>query len=303
MRALGGPRRGPERDPAPFVVGVGRSGTTLLRLMLDAHPALAIPPETHFLPELVARARSRAGVRELVDEIIAARNWSDFELDAGELHRRAGELADVEPASVMRCFYSLYAERHGKPRWGDKTPSYVKRMRLIADLLDEARFIHLLRDGRDVAISRRRRGMGEGKPISDAAQRWRRRILRAREQAKRLRGRYLELRYEDLVTDPEPTLRAICELIDLDYDPAMLDYHQASGERLREMARDLPAAGGRRARSGEERMAAHALATAPPDPKRLAAWRTEMSAADQAEFEAVAGDLLTELGYESSASA
>ena len=74
-------------------------------------------------------------------------------------------------------------------------------MRLIADLLGEARFIHLLRDGRDVAVSRRRRGMGEHKPITDAAERWRRRIMRARQQAKRLGDRYLELRYEDLVVD------------------------------------------------------------------------------------------------------
>ena len=301
MTPLSGRRRAPEAPPAPFVVGVGRSGTTLLRLMLDAHPELAIPPETHFVPELVARARVRAEIGDLVAEIVAARNWGDFGLDAGELHDRAAALGHTDPASLLRCFYSLYAERQGKPRWGDKTPSYVKRMRLIADLLGEARFIHLIRDGRDVAVSRRRRGMGDQKPVTDAAERWQRRIMRARQQARRLGGRYLELRYEDLVIDPEPALRRVCELVELDFDPAMLEYHRGSEERLREFARDLPPEGGRRARSAQERMAAHALATAPPNPDRIEAWRQEMDEADRIEFERVAGGLLAELGYPLSA--
>jgi hypothetical protein len=291
-------RRRPEGPPAPFVVGVGRSGTTLLRLMLDAHPELAIPPETHFLPELVARARSGASTRELADEIVAARNWADFGLDADALRERVEGLERPSAAAVARCFYGLYAERQGKSRWGDKTPIYVKRMRLIADILSEARFVHLIRDGRDVALSRRRRGMGAGKPIADAANRWRRRIELARNQAKRLRGRYLELRYEDLVADPESALRRACDLVELGYDPAMLRHHERADERLAELGGDLPAAGERRGRPGTERLAAHALAARPATAERSGTWRTEMDAGEVAEFERVAGALLVELGYE-----
>jgi hypothetical protein len=290
-------RRDADHWPAPFIVGVGRSGTTLLRLMLDAHPRLAIPPETHFLPELIARARLRVPAEELVDEIVAARNWDDFGLDAGTLHGRVAALGDARAATVLRAFYSLYAERQGKELWGDKTPIYVKRMRMIAEVLPEARFVHLIRDGRDVALSRRRRGMGAGKPIADVAERWRRRITLARRQARRLRGRYLELRYEDLVADPEPQLRAVCELCELELDPAMLAHDERAAERLAELG-DLRREGARRGRSGEERLAAHALATQPPTGERIGAWRTEMSAADRAEFESVAGDLLADLGYE-----
>jgi hypothetical protein len=82
----------------------------------------------------------------------------------------------------------------------------------------------------------------------------------------------------------------------------MLAYHQRSGERLREIARDLPGQGGRRARSGAERLAAHALAAAPPRTERIEAWREEMALGDRVEFERVAGDLLGELGYPLSAS-
>jgi len=289
-------RRSAVPPPAPFVVGVGRSGTTLLRMMLDAHPELAIPPETHFVPGLIERAHEGAGVDALVDEIVGARAWADFGIRAERLRERVtGQ--EGGGAAVLRAFYGLCAEREGKGRWGDKTPIYVRSMRPIGGELPEARFVHLIRDGRDVALSRRARGMGAGKPIADTADRWRRRIEEARAQARRLRGRYFELRYEDLVTRPEPQLRRVCELIELDYDAAMLDYHERAGERLAELG-DLPAEGDRRERAGAERQASHALAASPPTSARTGAWRERMSPADRAEFEAVAGGLLVELGYE-----
>ena len=137
-------------------------------------------------------------------------------------------------------------------------------MRPIAAGLEEARFVHLIRDGRDVALSRRARGMGADKPIADVAELWRRRIENARKQAKRLRGRYLELRYEDLVADPEPALRRVCELIELEYDPAMLTYHEAGRRADRRARRPRRPRGTARARPQDERQAAHALAAKPP---------------------------------------
>jgi hypothetical protein len=282
--------------PAPFVVGVGRSGTTLLRLMLDAHPALAIGPETQFVPELIDRAEQGAGTAELVETIVSARTWDDFGLERAALAERVAA-SGGGAGDVLRAFYELCAEARGKPRWGEKTPGYVKRMRPIAAVLGEARFVHLIRDGRDVALSRRARGMGEGKPIAATAELWRRRIENARRQAKRLDRRYIELRYEDLISGPEAALGRVCELIELDYDPVMLSYHENAAERLGELG-DLAANDARRERSGSERQAAHSLAARPPSEARSGAWRTEMSDSDQAEFEAVAGALLTELGYQ-----
>jgi hypothetical protein len=265
-------------------------------MMLDAHPQLAIPPETQFLPDLLDAAERGARGRDLAEAITAARNWSDFGLDPGRLTERIGERA--EAADALRAVYELYAERQSKPRWGDKTPKHVTRMRRIGALLEEARFVHLIRDGRDVALSRRRRGMGTAKPTAETAGLWRRRIERARSQARRLPGRCLELRFEDLVAGPEPALRAVCDLIELDYHPAMLSYHDRAPERLAELGGDLASSGGRIARSGGERLASHALAAEPPRAERIAAWRTEMAEADRREFEAVAGDLLAELGYD-----
>jgi hypothetical protein len=289
-------RRSPALAPAPFVVGVGRSGTTLLRLMLDAHPELAIPPETHFVPELLEREHECHGAGELVAAIVSSRTWGDFGLDPDELTDAVAAAGARGAADVLRAFYGLCAAKRGKPRWGDKTPGYVKRMRPIASGLEEARFVHLIRDGRDVALSRMRRGMGAGKSMEEIAELWKRRIENARRQAKRLKGRYLELRFEDLVADPEAALRRVCDLVELGYDPAMLNYHEAASQRLAELG-DLDAQGGRQERSQAERQAAHALAAQPPTAARTEVWRTEMDARDRAAFEAEAGGLLADLGY------
>ena len=204
--------------PAPFVVGVGRSGTTMLRLMLDAHSELTIPPETHFLPDLIETFESVPVTPEMVFERLTEdRRWEDFHLDAEALRARleAVEPFDIEP--VLRTFYELYAEKEGKPRWGDKTPNYVDKMGEIEAVLPEARFIHLIRDGRDVAMSRIKRSLKNPPPMARVARNWKRRIRRAQRQGSKL-NHYLELRYEDLILETEATLRTICEFIELPFE-------------------------------------------------------------------------------------
>jgi hypothetical protein len=267
--------------------------------MLDSHPALAMPPETGFAPELIEFARGGVTADEAVAFLREQRSWGDHRLDEGELRRRLAAEPRLDDAAVLRSFYKLYADGQGKPRWGDKTPAYVKRMPLIERTLPEARFIHVIRDGRDVSLSRGKRRLREGDapPPARVAQMWRNRILRARKQARQVRH-YTEIRYEDLVTDTEPTLRRVADAIELPWDGAMLRYHERAEQRLAEMNRDLPATEKKLSRSGDERMRAHALATEPPNPGRIATWKERMSEGDRREFESVAGDLLAELGYE-----
>jgi hypothetical protein len=284
------------RRPAPFVVGMNRSGTTLLRMMLDAHPQLTIPPETHFVPDLVKVAREEAATPEsLLKVIVAQREWGDFGLTEDELLDRFRAIGSPDAGDAIRAFFEAYAERVRKPRWGDKTPRYVTRMRLIADALPEAHFVHVIRDGRDVALSVRDRTVKDY-TVERVAQRWKEKVSKARRDAPLLKH-YVELRYEDLVLDPEGSLRKISEFVDLPYEDAMLRYHEKAERRLQEMARELPEQGGKTRLSVERRMATHARTTEPPDPERVTRWRNEMSADDQAAFEAVAGDLLVELGY------
>ena len=170
-------RRNRHRPPAPFIVGVNRSGTTLLRLMLDSHPQMTIPPETHFVPEMIRLARRENTTRKrLVRAATDHPRWGDFGLEEEVLLGRLQEVKPLNPADAIRVFYDLYAEKEGKPRWGDKTPRYMRAMPRIERALPEARFIHLIRDGRDVALSQAERAIdGEVPSITEVAERWRRR--------------------------------------------------------------------------------------------------------------------------------
>jgi hypothetical protein len=283
------------RDPVPFVVGMNRSGTTLLRMMLDAHPRLTIPPETHFVPDLIKACRQPGASPETaLAAMKSAREWGDFGFSDEEMLERLRRKR-LKPGAAVRTFYEAYMAQQGKPRWGEKTPTYVQRMPLIQGALPEARFVHVIRDGRDVALSVLDRTVRE-LTAADVARRWQKKINKARTDAPRLRH-YIEVRYEDLILDTKPVLRRVCEFIELDFDPAMLDYHERSSDRLGEMARALPGDGRAQHLSVERRMATHAMTTKPPSADRVARWRTQMSGDDRAAFEAVAGDLLAELGY------
>jgi hypothetical protein len=283
--------------PAPFIVGMNRSGTTLLRMMLDAHPELVVPPETHFVPDLIKALREPdAGAQDALAAMKSHREWGDFGFSDSEMLERLREQRPLDATAALRAFYGACAKRAGKPRWGEKTPRYVLKMPLIQRALPEARFVHVIRDGRDVALSVLDRTVRDDVDAAEVARRWRRKIERARTDAPHL-DHYLEVRYEDLVADPRPVLEAVCDFAELPFDEGMLDYHRRSGERLEEMRRELPEGGGSAQLSAERRMETHRRTTAPPDPARASRWREEMSDLDRAAFERVAAGTLAELGY------
>lgn len=288
--------RTPTPPPAPFVCGVTRSGTTLLRLMLDSHPEVAIPGETHWVPKLIkAFERSKQSADDAADLVIDHKRWGDFHLDADEVRERIRALDPITAADVIRTFYGIYAEREGKSRYGDKTPGYVQQMRHIQRVLPEARFVHIIRDGRDVSLSHLRMNWGP-ETYAESAKLWRNRIRKARKMAPSI-DHYTEVRFEELVADTEGVLRRVCEFIELDFDPVMLDYHERAEGRLAEKARVLPRKN-RPDQTAEARMDSHKLAKEPPRSDRVGMWRERMTPEEVAEYEAVAGDMLVELGYE-----
>lgn len=288
----------PDHPPAPVIVGAPRSGTTLLRFMLDAHPELAIPPETGFLTQADRLAgMSREGLFETVTghppECPA---WEDFGLPA-VVYREA--LATLEPFTAgdgVRAFYRLYARAHGKALWGDKTPVHTFHLEAIGRLLPEARFIHIVRDGRDACLSWRRTWFSPGDEIRTVAAEWQRFVLAAR-QGGEAGVPYLEVRYEDVVLEPEATLRSICEFLELRFDRAMLRYHERVPQRLREHKGKRWRDGSGRVVTREQRLAQQRLTRFPPEPSRVQAWRTEMSPEEQRAFVEVAGETLRSLGY------
>jgi hypothetical protein len=259
--------------------------------MLDAHPELAITPETHWIPRSLERG---VGVTpegfatpELVSSLVTSPKFRRTRIGPRELESLLETGAPVPYADFVRGFFDLYGRVEGKPLVGDKTPGYVRRLPLLHELFPEARFVHLIRDGRDVALSalgwRRasklaaRLSTWNAHPVPTAAHWWERHVRSGREAGASLGSRtYAEVRYEALIVDPAGEVESLCAFLELPFDAAMLRFHE--GRRRRE-----PGLSAKKA-------------WLPPTPG-LRDWRREMSAEDVERFEAVAGDLLDELGY------
>lgn len=283
-----------------MIVGSPRSGTTLLRFMLDSHPDLAIPPETWFLPAAKQlEGRGDALREQFFQTLIAfppdAPLWPELGISEEAF---AEALRGIRPFSVaegLRLFYRMYAARFGKPRWGDKTPGYSHHLRAIQDLLPEARFIHLVRDGRDAAVSLRERWFSPGRDIEVQARHWRDNVTAARTEGAACRH-FLEVRFENLLRDPETVLRRICAFVELDFHAGMLRYPERVPERLEEH-RARYRVDGSLLVSREERLRQQAHTRLAPDLGKIGVWRRELSEEEARRFEEIAGDLLAAYGY------
>lgn len=276
---------------APFgmFVGCGRSGTTLVRAIFDSHSQLAVTHHAQFLVAMGRRKNlyeSRTGLdsERFLADLFASHRFGHLQLSHDEVR---ASLATPVPdlASGLRRVLGLYAEHQGKPRYADKTPGHVTRIPLLAELFAEARFVHIIRDGRNSWVGYRDRGFGP-KTVADAAFNWKSRVLRGRRAGLALGPqRYLEVRYEELVERPAESLDPVCRFLDLAFEPEMLDYHARAATVLAGL-------------ESAERKDFENLFR--PLTKGMRDWSTEMSPEEQATFDAIAGDLLADLGYERS---
>lgn len=265
-----------------IVLGVRRSGTTLLRVMLDRHPELAIPDESYFVPQLAARHRGPVDPAAFCDDLDRLTTLREWGLTAADVRPRLR--SGMAPGAAIAAVFEAYAAARGKARWGDKTPMYMGRLRLLEGLFPDARFLHLVRDGRDAARSFlampagiMTEGWGHPRDVAGFACQWRTEVRAARALGRRVgAARYVELAYESLVADPEASLGTACALAGLTYDPAMLAYAGTV---------DL---------TGKPHQAR--LAQAPTAGVRD--WRRDMPPADVDAFESIAGDTLAACGYE-----
>jgi len=269
--------------PPVFVLGVRRSGTTLLRVMLDHHSQLAVPDESYFIPQLADRHRGPIDVVAFVDDLRRLPTLREWDVDIAAVRSRLRP--GMPPGEAIGAVYETYASARGKKRWGDKTPMYMQRLPMLERLFPTALYVHLIRDGRDCALSFAQmpagivtRSWAHPRDAAGFACQWRAEVVAAEKLGRRVGRRYLELRYERLVTEPEASLRAVCSHVGLSFEPAMLDYAGNVDVTSRPHQQSL---------------------TRPPTPG-LRDWQADMSAEDVHAFERVAGDLLAELGYETS---
>ena len=277
-------------NPYVFVVGCPRSGTTLLQRMLDNHPQLTIANDTHFITRATKNTLRRDPAPEMNAEILKAvlnyRRTCRMGLENSDIEQAASYSGTY--AEFVSKLYNLRGSKQGKPFSGEKTPDYCRQIPALHTLFPGSRFIHIVRDGRDTALSTMSwatENKGPGKwplwkedPVGTCALWWRWQAAAGERDGGALPpGLYRRLRYEDLVADPERELREIANILALPYSGNMINYHTG---RMRNQA-------GLSAKS----------AWLPPVPG-LRNWRQDMSPEDVCVFESIAGELLTHFGYE-----
>jgi hypothetical protein len=209
-----------------FIVGMNGSGTTMIHHHLGQHPGLyAFPQESYVLPHFVKIAPRFGDLgedrnfRKLWEEMASSfifrfRNGGvplPLPGDWNQTTRSAAGIFD----RIMRQF----AKKQGKSRWSEKTPMHVLHIEKFATDFPGSKFVHMIRDGRDCAASDHRRW---ARDAVGNVYRWKHAVREGRRQGKEIGNRYLEIRYEDITTEPEKYLRQACGFLDLEFDEDIL---------------------------------------------------------------------------------
>jgi len=255
-----------------FLAGAGRSGTTLLRVMLDSHPNIACGPEFKLLPSIAQHwertVTAFSGIMELY-------NLNMTDVNTAYMH-------------FVEELLSKYKARSGKQRLAEKSPNNVFFFPHFGHMFPDSPLIHVIRDGRDVVSSLLTmdwQDINTGKKLpyvesaEGAASYWVEAVTKGRNSARldQVKDRYYEIRYEDLVRKPEKVLRPLFKFINEPWDPVVLDYH--------EITREL----------GQESSAAQV--SRPLEKKPVGRWKTDLNDQDKVVVKRIAGKLLIELGY------
>jgi hypothetical protein len=278
-------------NPYVFVVGCPRSATTLLQRIVDAHSQIALIKETQWLPSWYER---RVGLTsdgmvtpELGRRMRAHPRFTRLELEPASVDALIEANISKHYARFVTELFDLYGHHKGKPLVGEKSPGYVRHLPTLYELWPETKVVHLIRDGRDVALSVLDWSKGDrtaGRfptwtedPLTTTALWWEWHVRLGREAGARVGPEhYYEVRYESLVAGAERECAKLCGFLGVAYDDAMLRFHE----------------GRTRPKPGRASKAAWLPVTG-----GLRSWREEMPADDVALFEAATGPLLDELGY------
>jgi hypothetical protein len=273
-----------------FILGSQRSGTTLLRLMLNAHSQIAIPEEGSFWMPLLrdykkgkAKTINKAKLQRYIDYIESNPQFSLWNLDATVLFEVLRKQATLTLRELMYETYSAFARANAKQIWGDKTPSFFRMIPVLIDLFPEARIIHLVRDGRDIYLSRRNQNPAM-RNVSVQALEWVYKARKARQDLSIFEpSQVLELKYEDLVHSPIEKLQELCIFLSVPYEPEMLEYWKTSNQFI----------GAHHSR----------LVFQPVSAESVSKWKKFLTKKEIRKFEFIAGSVLTYYGYELSGDA
>lgn len=254
-----------EMPPPIFIGGAARSGTSLVRAILNAHENIAIGAELKVLPD-IAQSWQRVHQRGSYLE-------NQFALSASDINQSFRRLV----TSLLEDFW----RKQGRPRIGEKTPKNVLYFAHLNQLFPESPIIHVVRDGRDVVRSLLGQNWTDrGQPLAitqnpvHAAKHWKKDVTAGRKAAQQagVQNRYFEVRYEDLVRDPEPITKELFAFIDEPYTPDVLAFHEQDDPVYPYIQREITT-------------------------RSVGRWQEELSDSAKNTIKEIAGDLLIELDY------
>ncbi|HZD53812.1 MAG TPA: sulfotransferase [Woeseiaceae bacterium] len=272
--------------PPFFLVGCSRSGTTLLQALIDSHPDIAMPPESHVyvrfgrIADTYGDLRERGNRRRLITALLRdafIRQWR-LEVTPGDVESR---LRRPSLAGVAETLFELYSERHGASRWGDKTPEHIRHLREVRRDFPGAKLIHLVRDGRDVAEAMRRMIFY---PVTayGVARVWRDELRHWRDFCdSEGTGGTLVIRYEDLVTSPKDVITGVFRFLEAPWVDTVSTYAQSS------LSRNLDAQG-----------PWHSSLRKSISPAKVGAYRRAFTPREIEILESIQGEQLEAYGYE-----
>jgi O-antigen/teichoic acid export membrane protein len=228
-----------EKSPAApfFIVGLGRSGSTLLSRMLDANSAIAVFPETwcYVILDRLGCLQNFNGPVEY--QLFLNQVWDNLRFYNDPAARVWAQEAAKQPsyvgptATILNTFGRAYAQDKGARIWGEKTPGHVLWLPQIHDLFPNAKIIVTVRDPRDVLVSYDDRwggGRRETAFLMNTAALVRYYLRRCFDDPGFPPDRVFIVRYEELTSRPLPLLKAICQFLEVDFQPSMVDFYEHS---------------------------------------------------------------------------
>ena len=269
------------RSPV-FIVGMPRSGTTLLSSILDAHPQIAVSPETHFYTRCRTADPAKDTPAAVWNRLRQQPGFQDMAFTEAEFER-VQELLDQEarpgPAALLEAVGRTYAERSGAETWGEKTPDHLDYVPTILEDFPEAAILCIVRDPRDVCLSLR--GMPWNRDsLPESAWKWRRYARLVDQYKCDYPNHFRQIRYEDLLCDAECVIRDILEWLNTPFSPAVFDFHEQKTSLVD---------------AGREpwKQKVHS----PLDYTNREKWRTEMGPAERWVVQQITGKQLENQGY------
>ncbi|MCZ6820494.1 MAG: sulfotransferase [Calditrichaeota bacterium] len=275
-----------------FILSAGRSGSTLLRALINQHPAICLPPESHVLGRVTKKFKSwyrflpwEYVVRLVISEFqIQYPGFGFWKLDLFNFFPTALRMPERERslAKLIDLFYMYYAQEK-KPEatgWGDKSIGNALFVSRIDELYPNARYILIIRDGRDVAASHVAADTILHTNLEIAAKYWSKSVTAARNFGAKIdNSRFLEISYEDLVQQPEPVVQRLYQFLDLDYTPTALQFWN-NVDSLADANREI-----------------HKNLRKPINDNSIGKWRQQLNQEEQTFVQNVLKDKLIELNY------